>query len=1619
MQKKQLIFNLQGMAQDVLKPEINNRFAYTINNMRLVATKDSNLLSLATEKGTLQLNTAQCLESNNGSFVPVIRELKGKFLGSCILNDNLILFTKDTDVENVNPDYIYKLYFHDYGNGNDDLANNRISYTLLYRGNLNFSLSNPIEAIASYESENSQKVYWVDGLNQPRVLNILQSYINPSFSYNTQAYTYDPFSFTQEINITGTNSIQVSKQFFGGLFNAGVVQYAFCYFRKNLQETNIVSFTPLYYVSFSDRGEEPGKQVSCSFNITIASNGEDVEHFDYIRVFQIYSTSLNELPVVKIIKDIDTSILTNSNNYTYSFVDSNEFQVDTSTYDIQMIKQFIIPQTIVSKDDTLFLGNYKSNFVTEKTDLSGIGTKPTFVVDSNRTLQIDDASNAANVYKYKNQLDHSSREIKTFKYGEHYKFGVQFQNKYGQWSEPYYLDDVTNDKHVSNYNYNTGVCRIPYAQMSMSDIYATIMGYGSEEEKGYVKARPVVSFPTQNERLVLCQGVLNPTVFNLTDRVNGTTYAQASWFFRPYPSTQWDGNAAYKRKENNTYYYNGATCQFKHLYPLFPSDDIGCELQNMYFDSSNTPDNSTIGDLVATAIEKMWFLWGYDQLKAEAAATARATWGVGEDIKNDWALGTTNITSGTYSATGHAYWITAEVLESRYNQNNVTIGYLKLEVTLTPNEDYTSPHTRTVSGNINGAQEGLRPELPACSVGEVKNPTAIYQDYYYVDSSLISFNSPDLEFNDDVQSADMSQYSMRIIGYVPLLSNSGSYNINATTPLFKMNWQSADDGWKRGVNLPTGWYKHQWQLHNRWNYCSGHGILLSQGCWFDDINSVFLFDGVNHTGWNANSSEQQYFVHPWQRQYLNNYNHNVINSSGSIDDEITVEDIESGKINRKILANIKFSENTYYLESGHNLGLADTIKVYNFDQPVSLKIGNDKFYQGTVDQLVVTTSQFVGAGFTGNESGSTDQPEFATCTLQGYPIILGSRFNYLQSSSSSLDVLVDWYKPRAMCGTLSEYNYTPNESSMDPILMRYKSTPHAVFKMDTTPITVYGESYLAQNILPIGQYGNDQSPFIWNWLYEWDSDMYPLIWSSDTYTAVQQDSIPIDTQRGYLWIGEIYRNIKQGEPTPFTTNNDAFSLQQREWVVAGDEVNFTSNAVLKWLEGDTFYQRYDCLKTAPFSDEDYQSVVEILSFMCETRVNLDGRYDRNRGLLDNTSVDTTNFNLLNSVYNQENNFYTYNILDEDLFRVNHFTNQITWTLPKANGSKVDNWTKITLASTTDADGSRGEITALRKFKDDLYCFQSNGIGKLLYNERVQIPTSDGVPIEIGNSNKMQGVKYISSMVGCQNKWACKETQSGIYFVDNNNPGIYRVTDDDNKIVNLTKTKYMQKWFETTNIGLFGSWTPVNPTNGLISYDASLDEVLFTTLNDSLVYSPQLDCFVGFFSYTSPAIHTLEKYPITVDTNCKIYRLREGSYSYFYDKYKPFGLSIVAYPFSEGQFIRDCIYDNVWYKGDGFNSYGWYQPDEHFDTLTTSNEYQQGTNNLVYTNANGHLNTNLRKKFRLWYARIPRNARNDGRAVYNNIHTDRMRNPWLNISLYKNSPSGNQIRLQELMVDCYY
>ena len=99
----------------------------------------------------------------------------------------------------------------------------------------------------------------------------------------------------------------------------------------------------------------------------------------------------------------------------------------------------------------------------------------------------------------------------------------------------------------------------------------------------------------------------------------------------------------------------------------------------------------------------------------------------------------------------------------------------------------------------------------------------------------------------------------------------------------------------------------------------------------------------------------------------------------------------------------------------------------------------------------------------------------------------------------------------------------------------------------------------------------------------------------------------------------------------------------------------------------------------------------------------------------------------------------------------------------------------------------------------------------------------------------------------------------------------------------------------------------------------------------------------------------------------------------------------------------------------------YQPNESFDSINVYSIYQSLDNDesLSYTNQPHHSISNLRKKFGVWFARIPRFS--DISQPQGRYNKERMRGSKLMIDLMKNQPgvTNSKLVLKELSVDCFY
>ena len=241
--------------------------------------------------------------------------------------------------------------------------------------------------------------------------------------------------------------------------------------------------------------------------------------------------------------------------------------------------------TITQKDGTMFLGDiaikrpqikgiYDVNTDVQKYECKATGsqligtiTNGTSISKTHRTCYFPLTMNSSS-YKWGNTLNASSdslgkisTNIAGFKWGEHYRLGLQFQYKTGKWSQPVFIGDVNMDN--IDQRPSLTIENNQYVQ-NIPSFLATLDKTAGDKmlANDYKRVRAVVCFPTESDQLILCQGLLNPTVHSIAGRINHTPDVQSSWFFRPVPAgTEWDDNGV----ETS---FEGGIPQYKHGYTL-------------------------------------------------------------------------------------------------------------------------------------------------------------------------------------------------------------------------------------------------------------------------------------------------------------------------------------------------------------------------------------------------------------------------------------------------------------------------------------------------------------------------------------------------------------------------------------------------------------------------------------------------------------------------------------------------------------------------------------------------------------------------------------------------------------------------------------------------------------------------------------------------------------------------------------------------------------------------------------------------------------------------------------------------------------------------------------------
>ncbi len=1502
MQKKQVSIIPKGIKTDLAVEQFPADFAQNILNMRITTTGEDTSLCLVNERGNQK-----------------VADFDGKILGYAQIDEDVYVFTLEGN--------LYKVFIED----------SNVQISLVATNITNLDKDHPIECITSIESDKVKKIYWADGKNEVRYINVVSDTILTG-----------PYEFVRN-DLKLEETITVEKLIGGGYFNSGIIQYAISYYNYYSNETPIINASTINYISLN-QGSKADDQVACSFRITVKNLDN---RFEYIRVYAIKRTSLDGTPEVYRVNDIyikDKTEVTITDNGTIG-------ASEDPTLLLYLGGDKIIASTLNSQDgNTLFLADVKdnNNYIEEPERLTIQETCKDSLQFIPRELICE-----TNFLEYKGLLNNSQDKIATFKYGENYRIGVQYQFNDGKVSDVVYLKDIQNNVHPNVLDNGIQISELK-AQVTFPD--------------NAVRARLMYVPPSLYDRTRVCQGIISPTLYEEGARASEYLYAMPSWILRDssYKNNQIILNEVQSIVETEPTTVNSIeqirgnkkSCVIKYYFIknfLYGQSNISSyfkfsiDSKEYSFGGSGSPQyiDENLTKYYERAVEKLKELCGND---------------VQYPSKEEWIATKDN---GT-----------------------IVINYV-----------LTIPFEQAIYQNL----------LTSSSSNNI-----------LVDTSICTFYSPEIE---NIHSSLIDKkLQVSLLGGIFIQDYYSNYTILTSNTLRDINQ----------IGIVNQKFKETFTSGLLWNDVTPDTDLARKE---EDVTNYYPWifrtylwhregslnaDKINNNNSYNNKYPDAYSVLQ-KKIFLNvrsctyaNYFNNPIEVQA--DYKIHIKDYEGAyKLNNKIyqgtidLVNVNTSDKGYPIMgvkvrpevgvyealSREDQIVANTLEeekeIYSKD-PVSIK------YK-TADHIVLDLNKYLPNTKKENSllipQGMVNSDLLVDCitdkkSLNGISIedaeklglYVGFKFITITKEASVIN------------GNVQKIiSLTKQEESYQVVCVTTQDSPFPNYETQIGKSISIGAlmEYVDGNISYGGTYKitlvditsdeETSTPYILV------IDIEHLQYIDKPELVSEEDINP--NNKKFFYIVDIIKNLSRQYGGKLTNNNGDLLLQTTRWIPIGDFITKDNDgtATLFGKYGDTYFQRYDCLNTKPYSKEDKNQCIDITSFFVETRINIDGRYDT-RG---DTSVNINynDYNSINDVYTQQDNYFVHtNATIKD--PMTYFPNGIVFSKTKTPTEINDSWTNISMSNITFVNGQYGKINSLNVFNNNIYFFQNKAIGVINYNQRVQVSTSDGIPIELANGNKVQGTTYLTNNYGCINKWSICETPSGLYFIDDWHKAIMHF--NGQQFNDLSYSKQLYSW-----IHKHVSSSPWKLGNYEVKtlYDKYNKDVYFTSIDGTLAFNENLGEFSSMYSYSKVSWlfnikgASYQVYNKTFDTKDSLWKLHGNSeYSKFFDEYYPYSVTIVANP----EFQQDKIFDTLEFRTNGTEVFNNNSTSEYpFNTLVTSNEYQTA---ISSTN-------NIKKKFRIWRWQVGRDFKNK---------KDRIRNPWSKMTITGNSK--NQVRLYDLAVSYY-
>lgn len=1573
MEKKKIPYIIKGISQDTSISKSSTEYAFDALNIRISLDRGTNLLSIKNEQG----NKVQLIHGD---------QISGKVIGVYNSDSLLVLITTEKGGnyceyhKTLHPskDRVYKI----------TLNGDELHSKIIYNGYLNLSEDSWAETIGIKESEFLYPIYWVDGINPLRKVNAMHFQEQASLGKEAKVLgcedsnkveSLDSFDYNEEVSITPSND-SVS------LFSSGVVQYVMTYFNLNGRESSPFYYSPIHYLTKTEFGGEPGERVSSAFHIRVINLNTD---YDYVRVYSVVRTTLNGTAIVSKVKDAPTRMA-------LDFIDRNGTteEVD-STHLLFLASNNLIPYTFAQKDNRLFMGNYYHK------DGDKEHESPPSLISAGSFI---DTSKEQTLGKYPLSNLHQEN-VSYFKQNESYYLGVVFRKKDGTYSDVYPLKRV-----ISEHSY----LQADDDRVNLSSLVARI----SNIDNDYVVAIPVIKVDDRTRSIAT--GFLNPTMYKVSDRLDGSPYAYTSWFVRP--------NVAYKPHEA----YNLTSTNKDDKGILTDELPIGnAEYRHGYF----LPMAASLNAEFASS--KPHGYYGYPRTHYEESAKL---------LPQDWVVDRRTVTLHSSSF-------------EKENRANISEGKLKVRILgVLPITDYGHSMTFEDTGEshkYSGSElgrnlDGWRKSLTIDNEIKTILTTPSYNSYV-IGSEILNFGGAGS--SEGVQGVNIESFSVYALdgtydyygsrGYTvpnylnpntlesafpfynfliypfhhsgPITGNEGprvrtkkivNFKRTSTPVLFDESIDIEVDGAviepeNRGYGYLVDGKLRQIRSYvdnvttgvdniNPYRFPAGTYPIYGARFGHNVFHDIFNEDSnQSETDFADNALiARSYHRSAGSRLHTNlvtiDYNKSFHNRSHEIllgydynsqtkdyylskggDKNVWVATIVS-EANRKIKETDyrKFDIHSQDRESSY-YGIFPTSskKVYHDNATnranagIQIKYKNARNVTFSMDRYLPNHLYRIG-----DTLSSKDYSILSVYNLATSGNLKGFFMSAMYGRNDRKGVINKYFGDVTLDDTVSEQTLKDKYFYRLSLLLGLGAGYTDADVMRAVD-GLMGENNLSPDDFPM--YG------AWSPVLSFDA----ISGVNDPMMDISKDiagSTFNPMKSDYLFYAELYNDVDY---------DDNFDLVPTQWYIAGPQVKTSGITELKYTSGNFYLGEVLQIITNSISSNQTNNVVEVMRYFEESSYNLHGYVGARHLIEDLDSFNSETKIKYNDVYSQMPNYKLMNKLPRHIERNVSYSSGVVWSRQKVYNSLTDPWLNITGYSNYDLEGNKGALMKLVANKSNLIAFQESGIAALLFNPRVQIQTSDNIPIEIGNTMKMEGHRYISEKIGCQNKWSMVSTDHSIYFVDSFNSAIYALGEQ----LNPLSDKHGFRWYIENHSSPIPADKDKN--NFIGSYEEKESRVYFSNGENALCYNEFLGSFESFLSYNS--MRTMinmgnNLYSMQRDLPM-VWKHYSNNYGYYYGKRSNWYISYNVNP-SNG--FADVLFSNFEMRADSYDANGLMKTLD-FNSIEVKTEHQIGSHDLRYEYSKG----NITKKFNTWRGELPRD---------NKYKLNRIRNPYSTITIYGNN-----------------